>query len=117
MTSGSEKRIRKPFSIRLSDDERAIIDAKAERAGLEIGSYARETLLDAPAPRQVRRPLVERKELSRLLGELGKIGSNLNQLTKSANAGITLYENEVRGILASLATVRDAILKALGREP
>ncbi|MEI9990193.1 MAG: plasmid mobilization relaxosome protein MobC [Rhizomicrobium sp.] len=118
MTSGSEKRVRtRIFPIRLSDEERAIVEAKAERAGLTPSSYARQILLDAPAPRQVRRPPVERRELARLLGELGKIGGNLNQLAKAANQGLTVYQNEILLALGGLKVVREAILRALGREP
>lgn len=115
--SGTEKRIRNQIlTIRLSEGERAAIDAAAERAGLVTGSYAREVLLGAPAPRQVRRPPVERKELVRLLGELGKIGGNLNQLARAANAGLVVYGGEIERSLSDLQDVRDAILAALGRE-
>ena len=81
MTQGSEKRARdRHITIRLTADERARIDADAERAGLTSGSYARRTLLGADTPRQIRRPPVERKELARLLGELGHI--DLHQLPR-----------------------------------
>jgi hypothetical protein len=118
MSSGSEKRVRKRIlPIRLSEEEHAVIDQAADRAGLVIGSYARQALLGAPAPRQVRRPAVERRELARLLGELGKIGGNLNQLAKAMNSGLLIYEGEVDTALHGLAEMRDAVLKALGREP
>jgi hypothetical protein len=118
VSSGSEKRVRdRILTIRLSPDERAVIDTAAERAGLAIGSYARHALLGAPAPRQVRRPIVERRELSRLLGELGKIGGNLNQLAKAANSGVIVYEGEIDDTRHALIEMRDAVLKALGREP
>ncbi len=118
MSSGTEKRVRKRIlPIRLSDEEHAVIDEAAERAGLVIGSFARQTLLGAPAPRQVRRPAVERRELARLLGELGKIGGNLNQLAKAANSGVIVYEGEIDDARAAILEMRDAVLKALGREP
>ena len=118
MTSGTEKRVRRNhLSVRLSEDERAAVDAAADRAGLAVGSYARQALLGAPMPRQVRRPPVERKELARLLGELGHVGGNLNQLAKSANAGIVPYGVELEAALAGVKDVRDAILAALGRAP
>lgn len=118
MTSGTEKRVRRVnYPVRLSPEERAFIDAAAERAGLTTASYARETLLGAPPPRQVRRPPVERKELARLLGELGKIGGNLNQLAKATNQGLVVYQNEILVALGGLRVLRDALLKALGREP
>jgi hypothetical protein len=118
MTSGSESRKRtRHITIRLTPEERALIDAAAEEAGLASGSYARAILLGAPAPRQVRRPPVERKELARLLGELGKVGSNLNQLARENNEGEPPYKREVLAVLASLLAVRDAVLAALGRDP
>jgi len=118
MSHGSETRVRsKHLTIRLSPDERARIDADAARAGLMPGSYARQVLLGAPAPRQVRRPPVERRELARLLGELGHIGGNLNQIARGVNFGDGLDMYELTHLLADLAPVRDAILKALGREP
>jgi Bacterial mobilisation protein (MobC) len=118
VTSGTEKRVRKgSITVRLSDEERTAVDAAADRAGLTPGSYARQAMLGAPAPRQVRRPPVERKELARLLGEVGKIGSNLNQLTKAVHTGIVPYGNEIEAALGGLQDVRTAIMKALGREP
>jgi hypothetical protein len=118
MSSGTEKRARSTHvTIRLTVEERAAIDAAAERAGLKVGSYCRQVLLGAPAPRQVRRPPIERRELARLLGDVGKIGGLLNQLAKASNQGLTIYENEVLTALRGLKMVREAILKALGREP
>ncbi|MBI3677357.1 MAG: plasmid mobilization relaxosome protein MobC [Proteobacteria bacterium] len=118
MTHGSEKRVRnRHLTVRLSPDERAAIDEAAERAGLMPGSYARNTLLGAPAPRQVRRPAVERRELARLLGELGKIGGNLNQLAKDKNSGVIVYEGEINAAYRAILEMRDAVLKSLGREP
>ena len=118
MSHGSEKRIRdRHITVRLSADERAAVDAAADRAGLTPGSYARQTLLGAPAPRQVRRPPVERKELARLLGAIGKVGGNLNQIAKAVNSGALVYGGEIDAELGSLKEVCAAILAALGRSP
>jgi hypothetical protein len=117
MGRGSEQRARsKHLTIRLSPDERAQIDQAAERAGLTAGSYARQMLLRAPVPRQVRRPPVERRELARLLGELGHIGGNLNQIARGVNFGDGVDMWELTHVLSDLGPVRDAILKALGRD-
>ena len=118
MSHGSEKRVRnRHLTVRLSEDERAAIDAAAERAGLMPGSYARQALLGGPAPRQVRRPPVERKELARLLGEIGHVGGNINQIARAVNAGAIVYTGEIDSALGGLREVREAILKALGRAP
>ena len=114
--SGSEKRQRSTLlAIRLTADERALIEARAERAGLTAASYARQALFDTPPPRQVRRPPVERRELSRLLGEIGHVGGNLNQLAHAANTGVPTDRTALLTILKSLVEVRNAILEALGR--
>jgi hypothetical protein len=118
MSHGSEKRARtRHLTIRFTPEERAIIDHKADRAGLTSGSYARQVILGAPAPRQVRRPPVERRELARLLGELGRVGNNLNQLARIANAGDGIDVVDFAEALGGLGPVRDAILTALGRSP
>jgi hypothetical protein len=118
MTHGSEKRARSThITVRLTAEERAAIDAAAERAGLTAGSYARQAMLGAPMPRQVRRPPVERKELARLLGALGRIGGNVNQLAHHANAGSPVQRRALAATLDDLRAMRDAVLSALGRAP
>lgn len=118
MSHGTEKRARSThLTVRLSEDERAAIDAAAERAGLTPGSYARQAMLGAPAPRQVRRPPVEKRELVRLLGGLGNVRGNLNQLAKAVHTGILIYSGDIDAALGGLAEVRAAILTALGRAP
>ena len=118
MTHGSETRRRTAhLTIRLTPEERALIDAAASRAGLMSGSYARGVLLGAPAPRQVRRPPVERVELVRLLGALGHVGGNLNQIAYRLNCGNEVDSADLAQTLAGLSVVRDDILSALGRRP
>jgi hypothetical protein len=117
MTHGSEKRARtKHLTIRFTPEERATVDSAAERAGLTPGSYARQVLLGAPTPRQVRRPPIERRELARLLGEIGHVGSNLNQIARGINTRGEADALELREPLSDLTGVRAAILKALGRD-
>ena len=118
MSHGTEKRIRdRHITIRLSSEERAAVDTAAERAGLTPGSYARRTLLGAETPRQVRRPPVEKRELARLLGAVGKVGGNLNQIAKAVNSGAFVYGGEIDAGLGDLSEVCKAILAALGRAP
>ena len=117
--SGSERRERKRIiGVRVTDDEMAEITAEAERSGLTVASDARSVLLSAPAPRARRRPSIEAEALGRLLGDLGKVGSNLNQIAHHMNAG----RNEVspaamEAALSEVADIRAAILEAMGRKP
>jgi hypothetical protein len=118
MTRGSENRARsKHLTIRLTPDERASIESAAERAGLTAGSYARQAIMGAPTPRQIRRPPVEREALARILGQLGHVGGNLNQIAHALNSGMPRDRGALAQALDDLQQVRNAILSALGRSP
>ena len=53
--------MRRPMSVRLSDDELAVISEAARRAGLLRGEWARQTLLHA-ARTSLRTPFPTREE-------------------------------------------------------
>lgn len=117
MASGSETRQRQHVvRLRLTDAERAELTVRVERAGLTVGSYLRQQALGGSGPRARRRPHVDAAALLLVQGQLGRIGSNLNQLTRAANAGAwpsTLgVEEAVNGVIATC----DAIMRALGKE-
>jgi hypothetical protein len=118
MSSGTEKRVRTAhLTIRLAPDERAALDAAAEEAGLTAGSYARQRLLGARVPRSIQRRPPDRRVLVYLLGQLGRIGNNLNQLARLGNAGQPVDLQAERTALGQLAEMRNALLMALGRLP
>jgi hypothetical protein len=96
----SENRKRRArFELRLLPTERDEIAALAERAGLTIGSYMRSRALEKPTTQARRKPAVEQVAVSKLIGELARVGNNLNQLAKKANAGNFIAE-EIRAALA-----------------
>ena len=103
------------LSFRVTDQERQQIEDDAERAGVTVGAYIRQVLLDAPVPRQSKRPPVEKKELARLLGHIGKIGSNINQLARAANANIPVSSLSLQAELDALKQLRLDIKNALGK--
>lgn len=117
--SGSETRQRQRLlQVRLSDSEFASIAEMADRASLTIPSYARQILLDSPPPRAVRKPSVDTKQVAKMLGELGKVGSNLNQIAHHLNAGAGgAGLNVITDAIADVQAMRDACMKALGRKP
>ena len=116
--TGSDKRQRgRMLSIRLTEAEAAKLLTAANRAGLSFGGYARQALLDAPPPRASRRPPIERAELAQLLAHVGKLGSNINQLTKYGNMGRLVDDPALAAAAADIAALRAAIMAALGRDP
>ena len=60
--------------------EFAELEEAASRAGLTRASYQRVQSLATPKTRSTRRAPIERETLAKVLGQLGKIGSNLNQI-------------------------------------
>jgi len=115
--SGSNKRQRnKVLQVRLTDQEFAEVQAMAEAAGLTPASLARGLILSAPAPRARRRPTIEAEAVARLLGEFGKVGSNLNQIAYHLNAGDGVSVTALEAALRDVAELRAAALEALGRK-
>lgn len=115
--SGSEKRRRsKTFSVRLDPDEQQRAADLRERAGLPLSVLIRRALFNTPLPRAARRPPIEKQLVAQLLGELGKIGGNINQAQKHINAGHpqwNVWEEATRALIE----MRTACMEALGREP
>jgi hypothetical protein len=114
------KRVDDPKSIAISfrctATDHAVIDGNATRAGLSIGAYLRTLALGNTGPRAVRRPPIERKELARLLGHLGKVGSNVNQLAHAFNRdGRMPGLAELTAVKQQVGELRDALMTALGR--
>jgi hypothetical protein len=130
--SGTEKRQRTHvITARFNQKEAETIRAMAAKSGLSVASLFRTALLKAEPPRAVRRPTIDHKAVAQVLGQLGslkgeinKIGSNLNQLTKYANMGRTL-EGSIEAVLhqlmplfeRDLSELRHVCLHALGQEP
>ena len=113
----------KPFSLRLTAEERAWLEMQA--GGRPLGAYIRERLLGGKMHkrRKLRKPKTQDKQIAMLLAELGKsrLPSNLNQLAKSANCG-TLdvsqdVEQQLRDACGAVLAMRDALIIALGLKP
>ena len=112
-----------PFSLRLSNEERAELTKLAE--GRPLGQFIKDAIfakgLRPASSRKV--PHHDRKQLAKLLGALGKsrIASNINQLAKAANSGSLPVNNEVLESLNESVTaiqwMRDTLIKAMGLKP
>lgn len=108
----------KPFPIRFTPAQFTTLTERARDRGLAVGAFARAVLLGESGPRAVRRPPVEKEALARILGELGKVGSNVNQIAKAFNERREVPAmREIEEMRSDLAAMRTAIMTALGREP
>lgn len=112
---GSETRQKSapPLSVRVSPAERAEIEAAAEAANLTIASYIRETVLRAPQTKKVRRPSLDRALLAQMLGQLGKVGGNLNQIAHRLNEGRGVGAARIEAAVEDFKELRKEIIIAL----
>ena len=114
--SGSETRKRSRFiTVRVTPDELTIIKQDARSHGQSVGDLMRTNVLHI----RLRPSRIDRLAVSRLLGELGKIGSNINQIAYHLNAGRPggRVEDSIESALRDLGELRIACLQALGTEP
>lgn len=74
------------IKIRVSEAELEAFRDKAQAAGLTLSELLRVAASGAPIPSR-KHTQADAHLLVQLLGQLGRIGNNLNQLAKAANAG------------------------------
>lgn len=114
MSASQTRQRAKVLQVRLTPDERAKVAAAASASGLSLSGYARETLLGAETPGTQRAaPTPEIKALAILLGQLGKVGANLNQLTKLGNQGQPVPTLELSATLAAIRLAAERVRQAL----
>jgi|SRR5579872_3276612 len=116
--SGSETRKRGGIiGFRATDDERAQIQAAAQRAGLTPGSYVRSRALSKPTTRAVRRPPVETAQLAQLLGMLGAVGGTVQAIVQKHGGAEAVPAAQVQEILTAFRAAAAAILQTMGKRP
>lgn len=109
-----------PFSIRLTDDERARLTAEAK--GMPLGAYIKAKALGGEpiARRNTGYAVEDRQALAQALALLGRshIASNLNQLAHAANIGTLPMtpetEEDLRETIRAVRSIRTLLLHALG---
>jgi len=113
-----------PFSIRLTFEERARLDA--DRGSTTLAAHIRECLFgDDATPRKKpgNSPIKDAEALGRVLGALGgsRLSSNLNQLAKAVNTGSLPVTPETEADLVAaceeVKALRIDLLRALGKSP
>lgn len=115
-----KKKHHTPFSLRLSEEERAYLEEKA--GSRPLGAYIRNQLLGEQAQqrRALRKPSLGDEQYAALLAALGqsRLSSNLNQLAHHANAGnLDLSADsllKLKEACEAVVDMRKALLTALG---
>jgi hypothetical protein len=114
--SGSQNRKRfRMVTSAYDEDEFKELDEAASRAGLTRASFQRVQSLATPKTRSTRRPPIDGEMLAKVSAQLGKIGSNLNQIAHSAHLGIGA-ELQLNGAIKELRATLPVMCEALGRK-
>lgn len=108
-----DKQIKTPCTM----EEFNAIAVKANAAGMTRGAYSRTVLLGDAGPRAQRRLPIDRKALLQILGQLGRIGGNINQIARNLNTGEKAHIPELRQALKAYLDIRNTIFAALGLNP
>ena len=113
-----------PFSLRLTYEERARLDA--ERGSKTLAAYIRERLFGvdaAPRKKRGNSPVQDKEALGRMAGALGqsRLSQNMNQLAKAVNSGSLPVtpetEAEIKEACRDIAEMRKELMAALGKVP
>jgi len=99
--------------VRASEEERNELLARAQSRGLTLSELVRRSGLGVCLP-DARYDKRQSKLLTGLLGQLAKIGSNLNQLTRAVNARrLTGHSRELAVTLSEIDGLRAQIRELL----
>ena len=103
-------------TIRLTDTEFSIIKNAAERAEMSISEYMRTQTMEGQVNARFE-IVADVAEIKKLIGEFGKIGSNLNQIARYFNQGgiiSTEMKNEIRKSLGDIYEMKYEVIKMAG---
>ena len=106
-----EKRIRDTMlRFRVTSEEREAIERKMEEYGTDnMAAYLRKMALDGYVIR------LELPEIGDLTGQLGKVGSNINQIARRVNSMGHVGIEEIRLARKALEEIRDGVKNILNR--
>ena len=103
-------------TIRLTDTEFSIIENAATQAEMSISEYMRTQTMEGKVNARFE-IVADVNQIRKLIGEFGKIGSNLNQIARYFNQGGILsseMRNEIRKSLRDIYEMKYEVLKMAG---
>jgi len=115
MTGPKNRKRSSPISYRPPEVLRGELLARQLKSGLSMNAFITEAIFERPAPRQTRRPPIEKAELAKLLALAACIRDKLDALQNDPS--IPEHDDRLDQALDDLNMLRSAIFSALGRKP
>ena len=103
-------------TIRLTDTEFSIIENVAAQAEMNISEYMRTQTMEGKVNARFE-IVADVDQIKKLIGEFGKIGSNLNQIARYFNQGGIIsseMRNEIRKSLRDIYEMKYEVMKMAG---
>lgn len=104
------------ITLRLTEIEMATLDKACDNTGLSRSDYLRNLIMNN-TPQIHFEVVADMDILRKIVGEYGKIGSNLNQIAKHFNSGgerSLMIEDEIRQCISDLFDLRKVVLRLAG---
>ena len=104
------------LKARFTEAEHEHVERLTQTTGHSVSDLLRFGILRSPPPpsRRNAQPVKDKQELARLLGAVGKIGSNVNQLAHVANAGSWPERVAIEQAVADIQWMRRSLMRSLG---
>lgn len=118
MSRSDSRKATEIIAFRMRPEEAEALRAAAKASGLGPTTFARRAAFDAaslPFPEyEAKSPDPRKIEAAKIIGEINRIGSNVNQLAKIANTTKqTPAAKEVKLLFAEVRALRQDVLRAL----
>ena len=104
------------ITLRLTDIELAYLDQSAESLHVTRSEYLRNLILEKPMIYKYE-VVADNEQLKKLNAEIGKIGSNLNQIAKHLNQGgvrSMILQDRVHECIDKLFDLRRQVMELAG---
>lgn len=111
-----ERKKRNIITLKLSDQELSLINEAATKRNVSRSEYIRIMISEKPVIYKYE-IVADDTTLRKLTGEIGKIGSNLNQIAKQLNSGgirSMMIQDEIRECIVKLFDLRKKVIELAG---
>ena len=103
----SERKPSSPLSFKVHSEEYREIHEAAGQANMTISAYIRSKLLNAPITASMFKRFQMQQLMMKLLGRIGKVGSDINQIAWKLNTGQPLTQADAEAHKSSAEVLKD----------
>ena len=94
------------IGFKVTEELYDVISKEAAEARMSVSEYCRKLATDHKVTIH-KETVFDSSELLKVLGDMGKIGGNLNQIAHHLNEGMPLYEDMKKEIFRSITDIKE----------